>query len=59
VPDFAKFIGDDARTTYEHVGQLLAQINGIGITTCIKLGYLPYPYPVPLSIGSHPWHLTQ
>jgi hypothetical protein len=25
VPDFTRFTGDDARTTYEHVGQFLAQ----------------------------------
>jgi hypothetical protein len=24
VPDFVKFMGEDSKTTYEHVGQLLA-----------------------------------
>jgi hypothetical protein len=32
VPDLAKFMGDDAKTTYEHIGQFLAQVNGVGIT---------------------------
>jgi hypothetical protein len=31
VPDFIKFIGDDSRTTYEHIGQYLAQVNEVGI----------------------------
>jgi hypothetical protein len=31
VPDFTKFTGDDNRTTYEHVGQFLAQINDASI----------------------------
>jgi hypothetical protein len=31
VPDFMKFTGDDSRTTYEHIGQFLAQINDVGI----------------------------
>jgi hypothetical protein len=32
VPDLAKFIGDDTKTIYEHIGQFLVQINDIGIT---------------------------
>jgi hypothetical protein len=32
VPDFAKFTGDDAKTTYEHIGQFLVRVNDIGIT---------------------------
>jgi hypothetical protein len=31
VPDLAKFTGDDAKTTYEHIGQFLAQVNDVGI----------------------------
>jgi hypothetical protein len=32
VSDLAKFTGDDAKTTYEHIGQFLAQVNDMGIT---------------------------
>jgi hypothetical protein len=32
VPDLAKFTGDHAKTTYEHIGQFLAQVNDVGIT---------------------------
>jgi hypothetical protein len=31
VPDFVKFIGDDSRMIYEHIGQYLVQINHVGI----------------------------
>jgi lipopolysaccharide biosynthesis protein len=31
LPDFTKFTRDDAKMTYEHIGQFLAQINDIGI----------------------------
>jgi hypothetical protein len=31
VPDFVKFSGEDSRTTYEHVGQYLAQVSDMGI----------------------------
>jgi hypothetical protein len=37
VPDFARFIGDDTRTTYEHIGQFVAQINDVGITDVHKI----------------------
>jgi hypothetical protein len=30
VPDLAKFMGDDAKPTYEHIGQFLAQVNDVG-----------------------------
>jgi hypothetical protein len=32
VPDFGKFTGEDSKTTHEHVGQFLAQVNDFGIT---------------------------
>jgi hypothetical protein len=35
--DLAKFMGDDARTTYEHVGQFLAQVNDVDITDVHKI----------------------
>jgi hypothetical protein len=41
VPDLAKFIGDDAKTTYEHIGQFLAQVNNVGITDVHKIRMFP------------------
>jgi hypothetical protein len=37
VPDLAKFMGDDAKTTYEHIGQFLAQVNDMGTTNVHKI----------------------
>jgi hypothetical protein len=37
VPDLAKFTGDDAKTTYEHIGQFVAQVNDVGITDVHKI----------------------
>jgi hypothetical protein len=41
VPDFMKFNGDDNRTTYEHIGQFLAQVNDVGITDVHKIRLFP------------------
>jgi hypothetical protein len=41
VPNFARFTGDDARTTYEHIGQFLAQVNDTGITGMHKIRLFP------------------
>jgi hypothetical protein len=41
VPDLAKFTGDDAKTTYEHIGQFLAQVNDVGITDVQKIRMFP------------------
>jgi hypothetical protein len=41
VPDLAKFTGDDAKTTYEHIGQFLAQVNNVGITDVHKIRMFP------------------
>jgi hypothetical protein len=41
VPDLAKLMGDDAKTTYEHVGQFLAQVNNVGITDVHKIRMFP------------------
>jgi hypothetical protein len=41
VLDLAKFMGDDAKTTYEHVGQFLAQVNDVGITNVHKIRMFP------------------
>jgi hypothetical protein len=38
VLDLAKFTDDDAKTTYEHIGQFLAQVNDVGITDVHKIG---------------------
>jgi hypothetical protein len=32
---------DDAKTTYEHIGQFLAQVNGVGITDVHKIRMFP------------------
>jgi hypothetical protein len=40
--DFSRFIGDDSRTTYEHIGQFLAQINDTGITDVHKIWLFPF-----------------
>jgi phage terminase small subunit len=41
VPDLAKFVGDDAKTTYEHIWQFLAQVNDVGITDVHKIRMFP------------------
>jgi hypothetical protein len=41
VPDLAKFMGDDDKTTYEHIGQFLAQVNDVGITDIHKITMFP------------------
>jgi hypothetical protein len=37
MPNFAKFNGDDSKTTYEQVGQFLAQVNDVGVTGIHKI----------------------
>jgi hypothetical protein len=41
MPDFVKFNGDDAKMTYEHIGQFLAQINDVGITDAHRVRLFP------------------
>jgi hypothetical protein len=41
VPDLAKFTGDDGKTTYEDIGQFLAQVNDVGITDVQKSRMFP------------------
>jgi hypothetical protein len=41
VPDLAKFTGYDAKTTYEHIGQFLAQVNNVGITDIHSIRMFP------------------
>jgi hypothetical protein len=41
VLDLAKFTGDDTTTTYQHIGQILAQVNDVGITDVQKIRMFP------------------
>jgi hypothetical protein len=41
VPDLTKFMGDDAKTMYEHIGQFLAQVNDVGVTDVHKIRMFP------------------
>jgi hypothetical protein len=41
VLDLAKFMGDVAKTMYEHIGQLLAQVNNMGSTDVHKIRMFP------------------
>jgi hypothetical protein len=41
VLDLAKFTGDDAKTTYEHIGHFLPQVNDVGITNVHKIRLFP------------------
>jgi hypothetical protein len=40
-PDLAKFMGDDAKTMYEHIGQFLSQVNDVGIADVHKIRMFP------------------
>jgi hypothetical protein len=41
VPDLAKFMSEDPKTTYENIGQFLAQVNDVGITNVHKIRMFP------------------
>jgi hypothetical protein len=41
VSDLVKFMGDDAKTTYEHIGQFLAHVNDVSITDMHKIRMFP------------------
>jgi hypothetical protein len=41
VPDFVKFTGDDSRSTYEHIGQYLAQISDVGMNDIYTVRLFP------------------
>jgi hypothetical protein len=41
VLDLDKFMGDDAKTMYEHIGQFCAQVNDVGITDVDKIRMFP------------------
>jgi hypothetical protein len=51
VPDFSKFNGDDTKTTYEHIGQFLAQVNDLGITDVHRIRL----FPLSLSATAFSW----
>jgi hypothetical protein len=54
VPDFVKFSGDDAKTSYEHVGQFLAQVSEVGITDVHKVKL----FPLSLSSTTFNWFVS-
>jgi hypothetical protein len=41
VLDFVKFTGEDSKTTYEHIGQFLAQVSDYSITDVHKIRLFP------------------
>jgi hypothetical protein len=41
MPDFAKFNGGDRKTTYEHKGHFIEEINDVGITDVHKIRLFP------------------
>jgi hypothetical protein len=43
IPDFFKFTEEDSKTTYEHIGQFLAQVSNYGITDVHKIRLFPLP----------------
>jgi hypothetical protein len=51
VLDFGKFMGEDSKTTYEHVGRFLAQVNKFGITDVHRVRLFPYLCWVQLLTG--------
>jgi hypothetical protein len=54
IPDFVKFSGDDAKTSYEHVGQFLAQVSEVGITDVHKVKL----FPLSLSSTTFNWFVS-
>jgi hypothetical protein len=41
VLDLTKLTGDDIKTTYEHIGPFLVQVNNLGITNVHKIRMFP------------------
>jgi hypothetical protein len=41
VPNFTKFMGEDSKTTYEHVGQFLVQVSDYGMSIMHKIRLFP------------------
>lgn len=52
--DFVKFTSEDSKTTYEHVGQFLAQVNDFGITDVHKIRL----FPLSLSSTAFNWFVS-
>jgi hypothetical protein len=51
VPDLAKFKSEDPKTTYENIGQFLAQVNDVGITNVHKIRM----FPLSLTVAAFNW----
>ena len=41
IPDFVKFTGEDGRSTFEHVGQFLAQCSEVGTSDIFRVKLFP------------------
>jgi hypothetical protein len=41
IPNFVKITGEDSNTTYEHIGQFLAQVSDFGINDMHKIRIFP------------------
>jgi hypothetical protein len=41
IPDFVKFTGDDGRSTFEHIGQFLAQCSEVGTSDVYRVKLTP------------------
>jgi hypothetical protein len=54
VPDLAKFTGDDAKATYEYIGQFLTQVNNMGITDVHKIRM----FPLSLTEAAFNWFIS-
>jgi hypothetical protein len=52
--DFAKFNEDDSKTTYDHIGPFLAQINDVGMTDVHKTRL----FPLSLSGTTFNWFIS-
>ena len=51
IPDFVKFTGEHGRTTYEHVGQFLAQCSEFGNSDIYRVRL----FPLSLSSTAFTW----
>uniref|UniRef100_A0A8R7QP39 Retrotransposon gag domain-containing protein n=1 Tax=Triticum urartu TaxID=4572 RepID=A0A8R7QP39_TRIUA len=41
IPDFVKFTGEDGRSTFEHVGQFLAQCSEVSTSDICRVEFFP------------------
>jgi hypothetical protein len=54
VLEFTRFTGEDSMTTYEHIGQFLAQVSDYGITDMHKIRL----FPLSLSGAAFNWFVS-